>query len=83
VSSHENNAAVLIFCLQFYERLHPESANPAEAPIKDIAAAIADEVAGLKDTEAQLFTYNKTNIHGLVYLTMKEDAGKESKWEMY
>ncbi len=62
-------------CNQFYEKLHPHSAAPSKGPAKDIAAAIADEVAELKDQDSQLFTYHKTNIHGLAYLTMREDAG--------
>ena len=66
-----------MYSLQFYEKLHPASAAPSSAPAKDIAAAIADEVAELKDEDTQLFTYHKTNIHGLAYLTMRNDAGAQ------
>lgn len=62
---------------EFYEKLSPgkgetDGAEPNGAT--DIAAAIADEVAELKDKGNRLFVYHKTNINGLAYLSMKADA---------
>lgn len=74
--------AYLVICrLQFYEKLHPNTAAPLIASAKDIAAAIADEVADLKTGDSQLFTYHKTNIHGMIYLTMRDDAGAQCNLE--
>ena len=67
---------------QFYEKLSPGKGETdgAEADgATDIAAAIADEVAELKDKGNRLFVYHKTNINGLAYLSMKADAGQIPK----
>ncbi len=64
--------------VQFYEKLSPGKGETDGAEVNgatDIAAAIADEVAELKDKGNRLFVYHKTNINGLAYLSMKADAG--------
>ena len=63
---------------QFYDKLRPgkgETSEAAGGDATDIAAAIADEVAQLKDQGNRLFVYHKTNVNGLAYLSMKADAG--------
>ncbi|CAL8467124.1 g6660 [Coccomyxa elongata] len=62
---------------EFYEKLSPGKGETDGAEVNaatDIAAAIADEVAELKDKGNRLFVYHKTNINGLAYLSMKADA---------
>lgn len=64
--------------VQFYEKLCPgkgETNEAAGSDATDIAAAIADEVAGLKDQSNRIFVYHKTNVNGLIYLSMRADAG--------
>lgn len=68
--------------LQFYEKLSPgkgETEGAADSAPTDIATAIADEVAELKDKDKRVFVYHKTNVNGLVYLSMKSDAGPVSQ----
>jgi hypothetical protein len=66
-----------MFCIQAYEALHPnapEAVKP-EADAQDLAAALEEEVADLKDKSNQLFSYHKTGVPGLVFITLREDAG--------
>lgn len=62
--------------MQYYEKLSPSKTQEgAAAPSTDIAAALASEVAKLKQQAGKLFAYHSTGVSGLAYITMKADAG--------
>lgn len=62
--------------LQYYEKLTPTIAPESSAAASaDIAAALASEVAELKQQDGKLFAYHSTGVSGLAYITMRDDAG--------
>ena len=62
--------------LQYYEKLTPTIAPQSSAAASaDIAAALASEVAELKQQDGKLFAYHSTGVSGLAYITMRDDAG--------
>lgn len=61
---------------QYYEKANPGyGAATAAAQAHDIAQALEDEVAELKQGERSLFRAHTTNINGLVYVSVAKDAG--------
>ena len=67
--------------LQYYEKLSPATAPQSSAPPSaDIAAALASEVAELKQQDGKTFAYHSTGVSGLAYITMRADAGNPLSW---
>lgn len=67
-------------CSQARETLHPEEDAPTALSAentKDLAEALQQEIDEIKDTSTDVFTYNKTGIGGLIYITMRDDAGDD------
>lgn len=69
-------------CTQYYEKLKPADAPAAPAvddsePVEaDLSKQMEAEVADLKDNKNRLFWYHKTNVNGLLYISMNESYGK-------
>ena len=47
-----------------------------ERPV-DLSAAIANEVAELNERSNEIFTFHKTHVNGLLYISMAAAAGEE------
>eukprot|EP00884_Botryococcus_braunii_P004450 jgi/Botrbrau1/14005/Bobra.150_1s0015.1 len=66
-----------------YETLYPEGHGQIAAHnATDLAEALEDEIAGIKDKSKDVFSYNKTGIPGLVYITMGDDNGGPGPLEL-
>lgn len=62
--------------MQYYEQANPANgAASAAAEAHDIAQALEDEVAELKQGDCSLFKAHTTNINGLAYISVAKDAG--------
>jgi len=62
--------------VQYYEKANPgNGAASAAAEAHDIAQALEDEVAEIKQGDRSLFKAHTTNINGLVYISVAKDAG--------
>ena len=60
---------------QYYEKANPGAAAASAGGAHEIAQALEEEVAELKQGESDLFKYHNTNIGGLAYVSMAQDAG--------
>ena len=67
-----------VFLSQYYEKANPEAAAASAGGAHEIAQALEEEVAELKQGESNLFKSHNTNIGGLAYVSMAQDAGAPS-----
>ena len=80
VCGTRNQIAILNLHLQFYDAGNDQAssstvAEEAETPL-DLDNAIANEVAELKQHSNDVFTFHKTFVNGLLYISMAASAGE-------
>lgn len=63
--------------MQYVESTVPAATAKPAAAGSDISALIADEVEDLKSKDNQLLTWHKTNISGLIYVSLSPSAGED------
>ena len=68
-------------CLQFYDAgneggVSGEAAEAGTDKPLDLSDAIANEVAELKERSNAIFTFHKTHVNGLLFISMAASAGQ-------
>ena len=55
-----------------------EPGQDHQASTSDFSKLIEDEVSHIKDKKGNMFEWHKTNVHGLVYISLTSAAGNWS-----
>ncbi len=64
--------------MQYVESTVPAAAAAKPAAGSDISALIADEVADLKSDDNKPLSWHKTNISGMLYVSLSRTSGEDA-----